>query len=67
MESTMKRATFVGGSLTGLAAGILLRNVINCGILSDEATDPPASRNFRLCGTKGDGDGGVTLNYRKWF
>jgi 2-polyprenyl-6-methoxyphenol hydroxylase-like FAD-dependent oxidoreductase len=79
MESTMRRATVVGGSLTGLAAGILLRKIgweVN---IFERSTQSLSDRGagivlqqetlelLRLCGAKGDGDVGVTLNYRKYL
>jgi 2-polyprenyl-6-methoxyphenol hydroxylase-like FAD-dependent oxidoreductase len=79
MESTMKRATVVGGSLTGLAAGILLRKIgweVNIferspQSLSDRGAGIVLQQEtlelLRLCGAKGDGDVGVTLNYRKYL
>jgi 2-polyprenyl-6-methoxyphenol hydroxylase-like FAD-dependent oxidoreductase len=67
MESTTKRATIVGGSLTGLAAGILLRKIgwdvdiferspqslsdRGAGIVMQQET----LELLRLCGAKGDG------------
>jgi 2-polyprenyl-6-methoxyphenol hydroxylase-like FAD-dependent oxidoreductase len=79
MESTMKRATVVGGSLTGLAAGILLRKIgwevdifertpqslsdRGAGIVMQQET----LELLRLCGAKGDGDVGVMLNYRNYL
>src|SRR5271154_3172261 len=79
MESTMKRATVVGGSLTGLAAGILLRKIgwevdifersgqslsdRGAGIVMQQET----LELLRLCGAKGDGDVGVMLTYRKYL
>jgi 2-polyprenyl-6-methoxyphenol hydroxylase-like FAD-dependent oxidoreductase len=75
----MKRATIVGGSLTGLAAGILLRKIgwevdvferspqslsdRGAGIVMQQET----LELLRLCGAKGDGDVGVTLTYRKYL
>src|SRR5258708_39622876 len=79
MESTMKRATVVGGSLTGLAAGILLRKIgweVNIferspQSLSDRGAGIVLQQEtlelLRLCGAKGDGDVGVTLNYRQYL
>ena len=70
----MKRATVVGGSLTGLAAGILLRKIgweVNIferspQSLSDRGAGIVLQQEtlelLRLCGAKGDGDVGVTLN-----
>jgi 2-polyprenyl-6-methoxyphenol hydroxylase-like FAD-dependent oxidoreductase len=79
MERTMKRATVVGGSLTGLAAGILLRKIgweidiferspqslsdRGAGIVMQQET----LELLRLCGAKGDGDVGVMLTYRKYL
>jgi len=75
----MKRATVVGGSLTGLAAGILLRKIgweVNIferspQSLSDRGAGIVLQQEtlelLRLCGAKGDGDVGVTLNYRKYL
>src|SRR5277367_4057762 len=79
MESTMKRATVVGGSLTGLAAGILLRKIgwevdvferspqslsdRGAGIVMQQET----LELLRLCGAEGDGDVGVTLTYRNYL
>src|SRR6202163_2644936 len=79
MESTMKRATIVGGSLTGLATGILLRKIgwevdvferspqslsdRGAGIVMQQET----LELLRLCGAKGDGDVGVRLTYRKYL
>src|SRR5258707_7283911 len=79
MESTMKRATVVGGSLTGLAAVILLRMIgweVNISerspqSLSDRGAGIVLQQEtlelLRLCGAKGDGDVGVTLSYRKYL
>ena len=75
----MKRATVVGGSLTGLAVGILLRKIgweVNIferspQSLSDRGAGIVLQQEtlelLRLCGAKGDGDVGVTLNYRKYL
>src|SRR5271155_4559823 len=79
MESTMKRATVVGGSLTGLAAGILLRNIgwevdifersplslsdRGAGVVMQQET----LELLRLCGAKSDRDVGVNLTYRKYL
>jgi 2-polyprenyl-6-methoxyphenol hydroxylase-like FAD-dependent oxidoreductase len=79
MESTMKRATVVGGSLTGLAAAILLRKIgweaniferspqslsdRGAGIVLQQETLELLS----LCGAKCNGDVGVALNYRKYL
>src|SRR4030088_3401442 len=69
----MKRATIVGGSLTGLAAGILLRRIgweVNIferssQILSDRGAGIVMQQETRemlgLCGAKSDGDVGVRL------
>src|SRR5882762_6722533 len=75
----MRRATIVGGSLTGLAAGILLRKIgwevdvferspqslsdRGAGIVMQQET----LELLRLCGAKGDGDVGVRLTYRKYL
>src|SRR3984885_6997888 len=75
----MKRATIVGGSLTGLATGILLRKIgwevdifersgqslsdRGAGIVMQQET----LELLRLCGAKGDGDVGVMLTYRKYL
>jgi 2-polyprenyl-6-methoxyphenol hydroxylase-like FAD-dependent oxidoreductase len=79
MESTMRRATVVGGSLTGLAAGILLRKIgwevdifeRSPQSLSDRGAGIVLQQEtlelLRICGAKGDGDVGVTLNYRKYL
>src|SRR5260370_11056722 len=79
MESTMKRATVVGGSLTGLAAGILLRKIgweVNIfgrspQSLSDRGAGIVMQQEtlelLRLCRPKVDGDVGVMLNYRKYL
>jgi 2-polyprenyl-6-methoxyphenol hydroxylase-like FAD-dependent oxidoreductase len=79
MESAKKRATVVGGSLTGLAAGILLQKIgwevdiferspqnlsdRGAGIVMQDET----LELLRLCGAKGDTDVGVTLTYRKYL
>ena len=75
----MKRATVVGGSLTGLAAGILLRKIgweVNIferspQSLSDRGAGIVLQQEtlelLRLCGAKRDGDVGVTLSYRKYL
>jgi 2-polyprenyl-6-methoxyphenol hydroxylase-like FAD-dependent oxidoreductase len=75
----MKRATVVGGSLTGLAAGIQLRKI---GWQVDIFERSPQSLSdrgagivmqaetlemLRLCGAKADSDVGVTLTYRKYL
>src|SRR5258708_34760005 len=69
----MKRATIVGGSLTGLAAGILLRRIgweVNIferssQILSDRGAGIVMQQEtlemLGLCGAKSDGDVGVKL------
>src|SRR5258707_2672320 len=77
MERSMKRATVVGGSLTGLAAGILLRKIgwkvdiferspqslsdRGAGIVMQQET----LELLRLCGAEHDGDVGVMLTHRK--
>jgi 2-polyprenyl-6-methoxyphenol hydroxylase-like FAD-dependent oxidoreductase len=77
MDRVMKRATVVGGALTGLAAGILLRKIgwevdiferspqnlsdQGAGIVMQEET----LELLRLCGAKDDSDVGVTLTYRQ--
>jgi 2-polyprenyl-6-methoxyphenol hydroxylase-like FAD-dependent oxidoreductase len=79
MESAMKRATVVGGSLTGLAAGILLRKIgwevdiferspqslsdRGAGIVMQQET----LELLRLCGAKHDGDVGVMLTHRNYL
>src|SRR6202140_3485394 len=75
----MKRATIVGGSLTGLAAGILLRKIgweVNIferspQSLSDRGAEIVLQQEtlelLRLWGAKGDGDVGVMLTYRKYL
>jgi 2-polyprenyl-6-methoxyphenol hydroxylase-like FAD-dependent oxidoreductase len=79
MESTIKRVTVVGGSLTGLAAGILLRKIgwevdiferspqslsdRGAGIVMQDET----LELLRLCGAKQAGDVGVTLTHRKYL
>lgn len=75
----MKRATIVGGSLTGLAAGILLRKI---GWEADIFERSPRSLSdrgagivmqqetlelLRLCGAMRDDDVGVMLTYRKYL
>ena len=75
----MKRATIVGGSLTGLAAGILLRKI---GWEADIFERSPRSLSdrgagivmqqetlelLRLCGARRDDDVGVMLTYRKYL
>jgi 2-polyprenyl-6-methoxyphenol hydroxylase-like FAD-dependent oxidoreductase len=75
----MKRATIVGGSLTGLAAGILLRRIgweVNiferssqrlsdrgAGIVMQQET----LEMLGLCGAKSDGDVGVRLATRQYL
>src|SRR5258708_38880626 len=73
----MKRATIVGGSLTGLAAGILLRRIgweVNIferssQILSDRGAGIVLQQEtlemLGLCGAKSDGDVGVRLATRQ--
>src|SRR5208282_6100573 len=75
----MKRATVVGGSLTGLAAGILLRRIgweVNIferssQILSDRGAGIVMQQETRemlgLCGAKSDGDVGVRLTTRQYL
>src|ERR1700694_4658902 len=75
----MKRATMVGGSLTGLAAGILLRQIggeVNIferssHILSDRGAGIVMQQETRemlgLCGAKSDGDVGVRLATRQYL
>ena len=75
----MKRATVVGGSLTGLATGILLRKIgwevdifeRSAQSLSDRGAGIVMQQEtlelLRLCGAKGDGDVGVMLTYRKYL
>jgi 2-polyprenyl-6-methoxyphenol hydroxylase-like FAD-dependent oxidoreductase len=75
----MKRATIVGGSLTGLAAGILLRRIgweVNIferssQILSDRGAGIVMQQETRemlgLCGAKSDGDVGVRLATRQYL
>jgi len=79
MESAKKRATVVGGSLTGLAAGVLLQKIgWNVDIfersrqsLSDRGAGIVMQREtlelLRICGAKDDNDVGVTLTYRKYL
>jgi 2-polyprenyl-6-methoxyphenol hydroxylase-like FAD-dependent oxidoreductase len=78
-ERAIKRATIVGGSLTGLASGILLRKIgwevdiferspqslsdRGAGIVMQQET----LELLRLCGAKDDGDVGVTLTNRKYL
>ncbi len=75
----MKRATVVGGSLTGLATGILLRAIgwevdvyerspkglsdRGAGIVMQQET----LELLRLCGAKDDQDVGVMLTHRKYL
>jgi FAD binding domain len=79
MESAKKRATVVGGSLTGLAAGSLLQKIgwevdiferspqnlsdRGAGIVMQDET----LELLRLCGARDDNDVGVTLTYRKYL
>lgn len=75
----MKRATIVGGSLTGLAAGILLRRIgweVNIferssQILSDRGAGIVMQQEtlemLGLCGAKSDGDVGVRLTTRQYL
>src|SRR5258708_13040369 len=75
----MKRATIVGGSLTGLAAGILLRRIgweVNIferssQILSDRGAGIVMQQEtlemLGLCGAKSDGDVGVRLATRQYL
>src|SRR5260370_36508947 len=75
----MKRATIVGGSLTGLAAGILLRRIgweVNIferssQILSDRGAGIVMQQEtlemLCLCGVKSDGDVGVRLATRQYL
>jgi 2-polyprenyl-6-methoxyphenol hydroxylase-like FAD-dependent oxidoreductase len=75
----MKRATIVGGSLTGLAAGILLRRIgweVNIferslQILSDRGAGIVMQQEtfelLGLCGAKCDGDVGVRLTTRQYL
>ncbi len=75
----MKRAAVVGGSLTGLATGILLRKIgwevdifeRSAQSLSDRGAGIVMQQEtlelLRLCGAKGDGDVGVMLTYRKYL
>jgi 2-polyprenyl-6-methoxyphenol hydroxylase-like FAD-dependent oxidoreductase len=78
-ERGMKRSTIVGGSLTGLAAGILLRKIgwevdiferspqslsdRGAGIVMQQET----LELLRLCGTRNDRDVGVMLTYRQYL
>ena len=75
----MRRATIVGGSLTGLAAGILLRKIgweVNIferspQSLSDRGAgivmQPETLDMLRLCGAKSDGEVGVWLTTRQYL
>src|SRR5271156_6511720 len=75
----MKRATIVGGSLTGLAAGILLRRIgweVNIferssQVLSDRGAGIVMQQETRemlgLCGANSDGDVGVRLATRQYL
>jgi 2-polyprenyl-6-methoxyphenol hydroxylase-like FAD-dependent oxidoreductase len=75
----MRRATIVGGSLTGLAAGILLRKIgweVNIferspQSLSDRGAgivmQPETLQMLRLCGAKSDGEVGVWLTTRQYL
>ena len=75
----MKRATVVGGSLTGLAAGILLRRIgweVNIferssQVLSDRGAGIVMQQEtlemLGLCGAKSDGDVGVRLSTRQYL
>src|SRR5258707_15830256 len=75
----MKRATIVGGSLTGLAAGILLRRIgweVNIferssKVLSDRGAGIVMQQEtlemLGLCGAKSDGDVGVRLASRQYL
>jgi 2-polyprenyl-6-methoxyphenol hydroxylase-like FAD-dependent oxidoreductase len=75
----MKRVTVVGGSLTGLATGILLRKIgwevdiyeRSPNSLSDRGAGIVMQQEtlelLRLCGAKNDGDVGVMLTYRKYL
>src|ERR1700732_3639752 len=75
----MRRATIVGGSLTGLAAGILLRrigwevNIFERGtqILSDRGAGIVMQQETRemlgLCGAKSDSEVGVRLATRQYL
>jgi 2-polyprenyl-6-methoxyphenol hydroxylase-like FAD-dependent oxidoreductase len=79
MESTIKRATVVGGSLTGLAAGILLRKIGWEVDIFERSPRSLADRGagivmqnetlelLRLCGAQHDGDVGVMLTHRKYL
>ncbi len=79
MESAKKRATVVGGSLTGLAAGILLQKIgwevdifeRSPQNLSDRGAGIVMQKEtlelLRICGAKDDSDVGVTLTYRKYL
>ena len=75
----MKRATIVGGSLTGLATGILLRRIgwdvkifeRSSHRLSDRGAGIVMQQEtlelLRLCGAKTDADVGVRLTNRKYL
>ncbi len=75
----MRRATIVGGSLTGLAAGILLRKIgweVNIferspQSLSDRGAgivmQPETLQMLRLCGATSDGEVGVWLTSRQYL
>ena len=75
----MKRATVISGSLTGLAAGILLRRIgweVNIferssQTLSDRGAgivmQPETREMLGLCGAKSDGDVGVRLTTRQYL
>jgi 2-polyprenyl-6-methoxyphenol hydroxylase-like FAD-dependent oxidoreductase len=79
MESARKRATVVGGSLTGLAAGILLQKIgwevdifeRSPQNLSDRGAGIVMQKEtlelLRICGAKDDNDVGVTLTHRKYL
>src|SRR5271167_1378304 len=79
MENTRKRATVVGGSLTGLATGILLRKIgwevdifeRSAQSLSDRGAGIVMQQEtlelLRLCGAKRDQDVGVMLTSRKYL
>src|SRR5712692_7418028 len=75
----MRRATIIGGSLTGLAAGILLRKIgweVNIferspQSLSDRGAgivmQPETLEMLLLCGAKTDGEVGVWLTTRQYL
>jgi len=75
----MKRATIVGGSLTGLAAGIVLRRIgweVNIferssQVLSDRGAGIVVQQEtlemLGLCGAKSDGEVGVRLATRQYL